>query len=360
MAEPLGGHDAQARRERRGQGRDGRRLAVRLPRPPVEVPDHHVARAPWTTIADGRRTPPNPVDPRTINDGESVQLTEDWYAGVNAKGELPRAPGRDGLRHGHARLQRRQADQPDDGARLRRRRGLRAPGAQARRRLKALNLALGNTKDLSDGKLQVGRHRHLQPGRLGRLPGSSSTRATCRRTARRARPTRRTRRRSTTPTRRRSEAKLGGIKLGGQVNSLRRPRDRPRTTPDGTIDNIATARIRRHRHRRHRARRTRNGNDRHRADPLAAAARRRPVAGRRALPAQRARSRRPTSGTTCGSTSPSRSCRSCAEPRAHLAGRPDRDERQAADAAGGAGLAAGQPRHSGRLRRRRSTRSTAS
>src|SRR6185436_11030336 len=37
-------------------------------------------------IADGDRPAPNPVDPTTIKAGESVQLSEDFYAGINAKG----------------------------------------------------------------------------------------------------------------------------------------------------------------------------------------------------------------------------------------------------------------------------------
>ena len=54
---------------------------------------------------------------------------------ASTQGLLPRAAGRDGLRRGPPRVQRRQADQPDDRAGDGRRHGLRPPGAQARRRL---------------------------------------------------------------------------------------------------------------------------------------------------------------------------------------------------------------------------------
>jgi hypothetical protein len=37
-------------------------------------------------IEDGDRLPPNPLDPTTLNQGESIQLSEEYYAGVKASG----------------------------------------------------------------------------------------------------------------------------------------------------------------------------------------------------------------------------------------------------------------------------------
>ena len=115
VAEPLARDQAAAQRQRRGQGREGRRLAVGLSRPEHEVPGH---RRPRPGRRHRRRRPPaaEPGRPEHDHGGESVQLSEDFYAGINAKGSLPRAPARDGLRRGAPRVQRRQAHQPDDGA----------------------------------------------------------------------------------------------------------------------------------------------------------------------------------------------------------------------------------------------------
>jgi hypothetical protein len=38
------------------------------------------------SIEDGDRLPPNPLDPTTLNQGESIQLSEEYYAGVKASG----------------------------------------------------------------------------------------------------------------------------------------------------------------------------------------------------------------------------------------------------------------------------------
>ena len=149
-------------------------------------------------------------------------MTEECYAGVNAKASYRALQVEMGYDEGRRVSSGVKRISPTTRARLRRRRGLRAPGAQARRRHKALNLSLGNTKDLSDGKLQAvdidisnqdgwdayqqflapascpktGAPGHVQPDAGGRRSVYSDTTTI--------------------------QAKLGGIQFGGQRQLLRR------------------------------------------------------------------------------------------------------------------------------------------
>jgi hypothetical protein len=192
-------------------------------------------------IADGRRDPPNPVDPRTIADGESVQMTEEWYAGANAKASYRALQVEMGYDQGRRVSSGVKKIDPstvriyvgdEDFVRQALKLGV---------DVKALNLSLGNTKDLSDGKLksvdidvstEAGWNAYQEFLNSGHLPktGAAGT----------SNPTHaETIHYSDTTT---IQAKLGGIQLGGQVNSSD---GRVTTThnPDGTIDNVSTARI---------------------------------------------------------------------------------------------------------------------
>jgi hypothetical protein len=192
-------------------------------------------------IADGRRDPPNPVDPRTINNGESVQMTEEWYAGASAKASYRALQVEMGYDKGRRVSSGVKKISPttvrvyvgdEDFVRQALKLGV---------DIKALNLALGNTKDLSDGKLksvdidisnQDGWNAYQEFLNTGHMPktGAKGT----------SNPTHaETLHYSDTTT---IQAKLGGIQFGGQVNSSD---GRVTTThnPDGTIDNISTARI---------------------------------------------------------------------------------------------------------------------
>ena len=272
VAEPARWPDhAEARRDRRGQGREGRRLAVRLPRPASRSTRSPSRQRQADDIAGGRpRRRRTRSTRRTLSNGESVQLTEDCYAGINAKAQLPRAPGRDGLRRGPARLQRRQADQPDDGAR----RWSATRTSCARRSSSAsttrtLSLSLGNTKDLERRQAASGRHRHLQPGRLGRLPAFLNTGQLPKTGAHgHVQPDARGDR-STTPTRRRSRPSSAGSSSAAGSTP---PRGASTEThnPDGDDRQDRDRPLRRHRHRGH----DEEGRQRQRrrtAHPLAAA-----------------------------------------------------------------------------------------
>ena len=83
------------------------------------------------------REAPNPVDPRTLRQGESVELTEEFYAGIGASGSYRNIQVEMGYDRA-AGLQRRAAGQRHDRSRAGRRRGLRALGARGRRRRRRL------------------------------------------------------------------------------------------------------------------------------------------------------------------------------------------------------------------------------
>ena len=234
-------------------------------------------------IADGERPPPNPVDPSTIAAGESIQLSEDFYAGINAKGSYRALQVEMGYDTGTRVSSGVRRISPTTV------RVMVGDSEFVRQALKLgvdykdVSLALGNTKDLSNGKLHAvdidisneagwdAYQAFLSSGQLPKngTPGTPN-------------PTRAETVVYTDVTQ--LEAKLGGIKLGGQRQQLRRPpddhdqrrrhgrpgRDRP---------------LRRRRPRGHEQAGRRRQPDRHR-DPLAAAARRRLRVGQGPLPAQ--------------------------------------------------------------------------
>ena len=147
---------APAERQRRGQGRQGRRLAERLPRPVDELSASPSRPTRPTTSPTATARAPNPVDPTTITGGRERPAHRGLLRRHQRQGLLPRAPARDGLRRGPPRVQRRQAHQPDDragdGRRLATSSARRSSSASATR---TSRVSLGNTKDLADGKLHA-------------------------------------------------------------------------------------------------------------------------------------------------------------------------------------------------------------
>jgi hypothetical protein len=191
-------------------------------------------------IADGDRPPPNPVDPTTIAAGESIQLSEDFYSGVNAKGSYRALQVEMGYDTGTRVSSGVKRISPTTV------RVMVGDSEFVRQALKLgvgykdVSLALGNTSDLSNGKLhavdidisnEAGWDAYQGFLESGKLPknGSPGT---------------------TNPTQAETviyssvtalEAKLGGIKLGGQLNSSD-GRLTVTTNADGTVDRVATAR----------------------------------------------------------------------------------------------------------------------
>jgi hypothetical protein len=106
-------------------------------------------------IAGERRTPPNPVDPRSLRTGESIQLTKEFFAGLGAKGTyrgLQLELGYDAGTRVSSAIQRLNA---------RTVRVLVGDEEFVRAALKVgfdfegIGAALGNTKDLSHGNLHA-------------------------------------------------------------------------------------------------------------------------------------------------------------------------------------------------------------
>jgi hypothetical protein len=191
-------------------------------------------------IADGDRTPPNPVDPTTIKAGESVQLSEDFYAGINAKGSYRALQLELGYDTGHrvsSGVKRIDAKTV---------RVLVGDSDFVRQALKLgvgykdVAVSLGNSKDLADGKLhavdidvssQAGWDAYQAFLASGKLPreGTPGT----------ANPTKASTVVYTDVTS--LEAKLGGLKLGGRVNDSE-GRFTETHNADGTTDTTGFAR----------------------------------------------------------------------------------------------------------------------
>ncbi len=103
-------------------------------------------------LEDGA-APPNPVDPRTIAEGESVQLSEEYYAGVGGEAQYRAIQARFGYDRGHRVSSAVQRTSPTTVRVL-------AGDADFVRQTLALGLgnddfgiALGGTEELADGKL---------------------------------------------------------------------------------------------------------------------------------------------------------------------------------------------------------------
>ena len=191
-------------------------------------------------IADGKRPPPNPVDPTTIHNGESVQLTEDTYAGMNAKASYRNIQLEMGYDEGHRVSSGVKRISPTTV------RVLVGDSDFVKQALKLgvgykdVALSLGNSKDLADGKLHAvdidisnsaGWDAYQAFLGSGKLPkeGTPGT---------------------TNPTKADTvvytdvtsiEAKLGGLKLGGRVGSSE-GRVTETHNADGTTDTVAFAR----------------------------------------------------------------------------------------------------------------------
>ena len=106
-------------------------------------------------LADGDGAPPNPVDPRTLGAGESVQLSEEYYAGIGAEGQYRAIQARFGYDEGHRVSSAAQRISPTTVRVL-------AGDADFVRQTLALGLgdddfgiALGGSEELADGKLEA-------------------------------------------------------------------------------------------------------------------------------------------------------------------------------------------------------------
>jgi hypothetical protein len=106
-------------------------------------------------IAHGRRAAPNPVDPRTIKDHESVQLTREWYTGTGQTASYRNLQLEMGYDTGHRVSSGVQRVGPttlrvmvgdEDFVRSALKLGV---------DVKVASFAIGNSKDLSNGKLHA-------------------------------------------------------------------------------------------------------------------------------------------------------------------------------------------------------------
>ena len=151
VPEPLDPGHAEVERQRRGQGREGRRPAPGLPRPCDEVPDHGHARATPTRSRTATAPPPNPVDPTHARGGrERSSSARTTTPGIKAKATYREYPARDGLRRGPRGCRAASsASDADDRAGDGRRRGLRRAGAEARRRARATPASRSATRRTS-------------------------------------------------------------------------------------------------------------------------------------------------------------------------------------------------------------------
>jgi len=192
-------------------------------------------------IARGDRRPPNPVDPRTIQSGESILLTEESYAGLNLKAsyhELQVEMGYDRGRRVSSGIKRIDPDTlrvfVGDEAFVR-------EALKFSASAKGLSVALGNTKELGDGKLHsididihsnAGWNAYQQLLESGRLPGAGA--------AGTFNPTHASTIHYSDSTE--ISAKLGGFQIGGQLNSAD-GRVTSTRNPDGSLTTVGTARI---------------------------------------------------------------------------------------------------------------------
>ena len=281
------------------KGAEGRRLVPALPRPPGQVPGHHLAgRGGRDRRAAGasRRTP---VDPQSLHVGEAVQLNEDYYAGPNLKANYKALQVEMGYDSGPPRVVSgvKRIDTntvrlyvgDEDFVREALKLGVKAGD---------FSIGLGNTKDLSDGKLHsidfdisgnAGWNAYQQFLKTGNLPHAGAAGTFNQTHASTIRYT------DTTEI----QAKLGGIQFGGQVNSSEgrvtsthnpdgsRPRSPPPASATPRSPSPAPGRQRQ------------PGRP---GPPARCCCTTSTLADRRALPARPARSRRPTSATACGST----------------------------------------------------------
>jgi hypothetical protein len=191
-------------------------------------------------IAGGDRPPPNPVDPTTIKAGESVQLSEDFYAGINAKGSYRAIQLEMGYDEGHRVSSGVKRISPTTV------RVMVGDSDFVRSALKLgvgykdVAVSLGNSKDLADGKLhavdidisnQAGWDAYqafLASGKLPKEGTPGTLNATKAETVVYTDVTS-------------VEAKLGGLKLGGRVNDSE-GRFTETHNADGTTDTTGFAR----------------------------------------------------------------------------------------------------------------------
>jgi hypothetical protein len=192
-------------------------------------------------IAKGQREPPNPVDVRSIKDGESILLTEESYAGLNLKGsyhELQLEMGYDRGKRVSSGIKRIDPNTlriyvgDEDFVRQALKLGVDVKGA---------TIAIGNTKDLSNGRLHsvdidihsnAGWNAYQQFLKSGKLPGQGA--------AGTFNPTRASTVHYSDTTE--LSAKLGMFQIGGQLNSSDGRLTQTRNA-DGSLDSVGTARI---------------------------------------------------------------------------------------------------------------------
>ena len=160
--------DAEARRQRRGQGREDRRPDPGPRRAGHEVPDHrHAGHG-----RGHRERPPQAAEPRRpalARPRREHPAQRGLLRRHQGQGHLQGAPGRAGLRRRPARVERRQAHRRQQGARDGRRRGLRQAGAEVRRQVRRRERLARQHQGAQRRQAARGRHRHLDHGRLGRL-----------------------------------------------------------------------------------------------------------------------------------------------------------------------------------------------
>ena len=122
-------------------------------------------------IADGDRDAPNPVDPTTIADGESVLLSEEYYAGLGLSGSyraLQASLGYDRGTRVSSGVQRvnpttvRVLVGDEDFVRQTLSLGVGIDGA---------SVSIGSSEQLERGPAARDRHRHLDLGGVERVPG---------------------------------------------------------------------------------------------------------------------------------------------------------------------------------------------
>ena len=232
VPEPLDPDHAEVRRQRRGQGREGRRPDPGLSRAGLEVPDHgHAGQRRRHRGRIARRAEPG--RPALAREGRGDPAQRGLLRGHQGQGHVSRVPDRDGLRRGPAGLERHQAhgraDRPGHG----RRRGLRQAGAQARhqgRRRSALRSATRRSSATASSTRSTSTSR---PRPAGTRTSASSRRASCRSPVRPARRTRRRPRRSATRTPRSSRPSSAGSRSAAAGPHPKGAGSRPRTSRPG-------------------------------------------------------------------------------------------------------------------------------
>ena len=121
-------------------------------------------------IEHGDRAVPNPIDPRTIRAGESVELSQEFYAGHDLEASYRALQLELGYEEGTRVSAGVSRVNPEHRARLRRRRGLRAQRAQRRGRQRRRRRRARGRRRAQRRQAAQRRHRHLHRRGLEGLP----------------------------------------------------------------------------------------------------------------------------------------------------------------------------------------------